>query len=73
MPGLIPAHYVPGDPLLKPSEVATSLGLHRETIYLWMRKGIIRFVIVGQGEKRPRKRIRESEMRRHIREPQTAA
>lgn len=61
------------DPLLTPREVARRLGLHRETVYQWMRKGVIRYVEIGRGTTRPRKRIAESEVARQLREPGTAA
>jgi excisionase family DNA binding protein len=57
------------DPLLTPSAVAARLCLHRETVYDWMRRGVIRYVIIGRGTQRPRKRIRASEVERQIRNP----
>lgn len=68
-----PSYYDPNDPLLTPAEVAHRLGLHRETVYEWMRKGVIRYVEIGQGRKRPRKRVRTSELARQVRAPQSAA
>jgi excisionase family DNA binding protein len=59
------------DPLLTPGEVAEHLRIDRETVYLWMRKGIIRYVEIGVGEWRPRKRVRTSEVARQLREPQS--
>lgn len=68
-----PSYYDPADPLLTPRDVARRLGIHRETVYEWMRKGIILYVEIGQGRQRPRKRIRESEVVRQLREPSSAA
>lgn len=68
-----PNYYDPNDLLLTPREVARRLGLHRDTVYQWMRKGIIRYVTIGKTHERPRKRIRESEVARQLREPSTAA
>ena len=69
MHDLVPAHYDPDDRLLSPADVADRLGLNRETVYAWMRKGILRYVEIGLGKTKPRKRIRESELARQIREP----
>ena len=63
-----PAYYDPNDLLLTPQEVARRLSINRETVYLWMRKGVIHYVTVGQGRRRPRKRIRTSEVARQLRE-----
>lgn len=61
--------YRPHDPLLSPADVARALNINRETVYTWMRKGIIRYVEIGAGSRRPRKRVRASEVARQLREP----
>lgn len=60
-----PSYYDPNDRLLKPRDVAAALGLHAETLYRWMRNGVVSYVLVGpETSQRRRKRIRESEMQR---------
>jgi len=51
--------------LLKPSEVARILGIHRITMYQWIREGRIRVVRIKSG-KRVWLRIPEEEVRRLI-------
>jgi excisionase family DNA binding protein len=51
--------------LLKPSEVARILGVHRITMYQWIREGRIRVVRIKSG-KRVWIRIPEEEVRRII-------
>jgi len=51
--------------LLKPSEVARILGVHRITMYQWIREGRIRVVRIKSG-KRVWLRIPEEEVRRLI-------
>jgi excisionase family DNA binding protein len=51
--------------LLKPSEVARILGVHRITMYQWIREGRIRVVRIKSG-KRVWLRIPEEEVRRII-------
>jgi excisionase family DNA binding protein len=51
--------------LLKPSEVARILGVHRITMYQWIREGRIRVVRIRSG-KRVWLRIPEEEVRRLI-------
>lgn len=64
-----PAYYDPSDPLLRPRDVAGTLGIHKETLYRWMRLGIIAFVYVGpETAQRRRKRIRTSEVTRILEE-----
>lgn len=60
--------YDPADKLLTPQQVADRLNVHRETVYEWMRKGIIQYVEIGLGQQRPRKRVRESEVARQLRD-----
>jgi excisionase family DNA binding protein len=55
-----PSHYDPQDPLLTPHVAAKRLGVHRETIYRWMHRGLLPFIALGPR----RKMIRESEVRR---------
>lgn len=56
------------DPLLTPAEAAKRLGIHRETLYLWMKKGAVRYVLVGRFVGRRKKRIRASEVARQLEE-----
>lgn len=56
------------DPLLTPLEAAEKLNIHRETLYDWLRRGWIHYVLIGNAEQRPLKRIKLSELERHIRE-----
>lgn len=46
-----------GDPLLRPREAADRLGVHVETIWRWMRKGVMPFETLGPYRK---KRVRAS-------------
>jgi hypothetical protein len=55
------------DKLLKPKDVAAALSLDPETLYRWMRNGVVNFVLVGPVDsKRRRKRIRSSELTRLV-------
>lgn len=45
------------DPLRRPGEAAQQLGVHRETVKRWMRKGVIAYEEVGPHRV---KRIRQS-------------
>jgi excisionase family DNA binding protein len=51
--------------LLKPSEVARILGIHRITVYQWIREGKIKAVRIRSG-KRVWLRIPEDEVKRLI-------
>jgi predicted site-specific integrase-resolvase len=57
----------PTDKLLKPKDVAAALSLNPETLYRWMRNGVVQFVWVGPKDaKRRRKRIHASELARLV-------
>lgn len=56
-----PSWYRPNDPLRTPTFAARALGVTRQTIHRWMRKGAIAFIEVGPHR---RKRIYDSELQR---------
>lgn len=47
----------PSDLLLRPGQAATQLGVHRETVKRWMRKGVVSYEEVGPFRV---KRLRQS-------------
>jgi len=52
--------HIPDKPSFSPAEVATLLQVKRQTVYNWMKKGIIDFVRLGSGTKRiPREAVIE--------------
>jgi predicted site-specific integrase-resolvase len=63
------------DRLVKPKDAAAALGLHVETLYRWMRLGLVKFVFVGPSDGRQRrgKRIRASEISRLQHDPRNVA
>lgn len=59
-----PDWYRADDPLHTPAFAARALGVTRQTIHRWMRKGVIRYIEIGP---RKMKRIYASEITRQRR------
>lgn len=57
------------DPLLKPKEAARRLSVNIETVRRWMRKGVLRVVLVGPYQ---RQRVRQSDVEACIVERRSA-
>lgn len=60
-----PDWYRPDDPLRTPAFTARALGVTRQTVHGWIRKGIISYIVIGPFKQ---KRIYESEILRLRRE-----